>query len=703
MSRVEKDENSSVKRSINSVPADMKAPNALRKWSYAKTVHDDVVEVLRKTLPDNILIEVVGTLTATTEQPSSAVVYVMDRKKNKCAQLKFKRVRSETEWILHVDTLKFSHDEKECTLGGTDVMAWITGPLRRAMSFKRMELEDAATLIPEDDEGAKQDLEGMEDADTVTGRVLRIPLTLFRKFLTGTGWYEGYGFLPKGSHRQLLYRESFAHMRSTPAGDVAFFLWTVVRMHLYKTKQGHVKFDPRAIRWHRDPVRPKYAKNRVFALDTLEEEHIEHHTAIIAAAAEQLVHIQFAGQVDAHLRRVRELFVNQYVNEYDDDGNEEEISIPKHPYRRITLIRRLLERIGLPANARDRFVDADPSETKWLDEHVPVMKPSDASKCIVGVLFPPTYHIVTKYMLQPTRAPEPKQSSPTGTRGDMSKALFTDPKRRVPFLKFLREIVAFLLTMTQLGALVRYGELEYDDSAPKKTNELDIDRELRQVTCRKRYDPDSPATFWVRFGKYHKWDEGPMMLPTLGATRSRTTMHSSEVSMRRRADPAFVLMVKQTKWKPEKSETKKRVLPKPTQRASDDDIDLVNITDSEVVDVMASDTFAIALSISTVMEEWLKKATTKKAIGILVMHDSLVRKMSQKKVRGSKATDSVFLLLYKDQATLQSAIDRRRIFDDKIAHVRIFHIDTGGRAASVHKMERGLKDLLGQYVKQAKN
>jgi hypothetical protein len=125
---------------------------------------------------------------------------------------------------LEIESLRFSHLEQECEVSGARLLKWVLGLRTKAMVHD-IHLIDAASK-------------------TVPGTSIRLELTRYRKFATGTGWYEQYGFFSSSEYQNYIFQESFRRTRHAPASHVARLLWEVVRHYLRPTAVFEVRRLP---------------------------------------------------------------------------------------------------------------------------------------------------------------------------------------------------------------------------------------------------------------------------------------------------------------------------------------------------------------------------------------------------------------------------------------------------------------------------
>ena len=115
----------------------------------------------------------------------------------------------------HLESLKYASDTRRnssaCDVEGRVLLQWLVRYFRDK-SLSRISLTDASTV----------------DVAGVRG----VELRLFRKFCTGTSWYEQYGFLPYEDNER--YQASFKAVRNASTDVMRDAMWTLFQAILVK-------------------------------------------------------------------------------------------------------------------------------------------------------------------------------------------------------------------------------------------------------------------------------------------------------------------------------------------------------------------------------------------------------------------------------------------------------------------------------------
>jgi hypothetical protein len=108
-----------------------------------------------------------------------------------------------------VDTLRLADDEEDCGLPGPDLVKFVTSLYPKVV--KRVALQDAS----------ERNINGVH-----------VPLTIYRKFIHGIGWYEKFGLLPASANENYQFQNSFERVRKAPFDSLRALVWHILRPHI---------------------------------------------------------------------------------------------------------------------------------------------------------------------------------------------------------------------------------------------------------------------------------------------------------------------------------------------------------------------------------------------------------------------------------------------------------------------------------------
>jgi hypothetical protein len=124
------------------------------------------------------------------------------------------------KWGMEIHTIRYMSSQKNCTLSGTTILNWIR-KLKKDNIISNFKLEDASSY-------------------TLPKTNIKINLSRFRKFTTGQGWYESFGFLAESSHENKMYQQEFTHFRNAPINHLCFFIWCLIKPFMrYDENRNH--------------------------------------------------------------------------------------------------------------------------------------------------------------------------------------------------------------------------------------------------------------------------------------------------------------------------------------------------------------------------------------------------------------------------------------------------------------------------------
>ena len=120
--------------------------------------------------------------------------------------------------ICELESLKYSNDRRansnSCDIPGRALLRWL-------LKFHQRKMIASISLV----DAASQDILGARG----------VGLTLFRKFCTGVGWYEQFGFLPSHDYERELYQKTFRVVRNASSHDVRDVFWTLFQMMMVRS------------------------------------------------------------------------------------------------------------------------------------------------------------------------------------------------------------------------------------------------------------------------------------------------------------------------------------------------------------------------------------------------------------------------------------------------------------------------------------
>ena len=126
-----------------------------------------------------------------------------------CMTLTFVRDTPFSKYTVFLDTLRLADDEEDCRLPGPDLVRFVTALYPKVV--KRVELEDAS----------ERNINGVH-----------VPLTIYRKFIHGVGWYEKFGLLPVNANENYQFQTSFERVRKAPFDSLRALAWHILRPHI---------------------------------------------------------------------------------------------------------------------------------------------------------------------------------------------------------------------------------------------------------------------------------------------------------------------------------------------------------------------------------------------------------------------------------------------------------------------------------------
>ena len=142
--------------------------------------------------------------------------------KNICGSIKINKRKKDRKYSLEVSSIRYYSREKKCTLTGTQILNWIK-KINELKIFKSISLVDASSI-------------------TFPKSKVSVPLTRFRKFVFGKGWYESYGFFPSGYGEQKLYQTSFLNFQRNSINNLGMLLYCIFKDLLrVELKDGEYK------------------------------------------------------------------------------------------------------------------------------------------------------------------------------------------------------------------------------------------------------------------------------------------------------------------------------------------------------------------------------------------------------------------------------------------------------------------------------
>lgn len=141
--------------------------------------------------------------------------------KNICGSIIITKSKMARKYSLEVSSIRYHSREKKCTLTGTQILNWIK-KIHELKIFKSISLTDASSI-------------------TFPKSKVSIPLTRFRKFVFGKGWYESYGFFPTYGE-QKLYQKSFLDFQRNSINNLGILLYCILKDLLrVELKNGEYK------------------------------------------------------------------------------------------------------------------------------------------------------------------------------------------------------------------------------------------------------------------------------------------------------------------------------------------------------------------------------------------------------------------------------------------------------------------------------
>jgi hypothetical protein len=144
----------------------------------------------------------------TQDAPESVEIGVTDAAGNECMTV---YLDSQNPWstVLRLATLRYLDNEQRCSLSGTTLLRWCVALVENERIVRTATVEDESHITIGD---------------------TKVSLTRFRKFCTGQGWYEAYGFFPQDPFERWTYQRTFQWLRNLDLDDVCIFVVRVLSL-----------------------------------------------------------------------------------------------------------------------------------------------------------------------------------------------------------------------------------------------------------------------------------------------------------------------------------------------------------------------------------------------------------------------------------------------------------------------------------------
>jgi len=172
----------------------------------------NILDKMRKTMPFNMILE--EKFMVFKDSGSTIEIYSNGNKqKNPCMTLTL--TRRTGKYFLYVNYLRYTPEQKQCSLSGTALMKWVVSLYKKRI-INGISLYDASEY-------------------TIPKSNVNINLTIFRKFTGGKGWYESYGFLSNVSENKR-YQNSFIKFEKNSISNLCFFIYYLLKPMFSITK-----------------------------------------------------------------------------------------------------------------------------------------------------------------------------------------------------------------------------------------------------------------------------------------------------------------------------------------------------------------------------------------------------------------------------------------------------------------------------------